>query len=275
MYKILLFIFTCLVSSTCASASTSSSTQIVLSPHFDDASLPLGGMLAQSTNRKVVVTIFSGKPTKSKVTLWDTMSGFFSSNKAMDSRNKENESALSVLGALIINLGFIDYQYKENIDPAKKRESIKSEIVRVLDNESKEASASVYFPAFFGEKITHKDHALVHNITLDIIKSNTYPNIVWYMYEDLPYAMKFLRDNKISIKEYLETLYSDLVFNEVDIHLSDKELNQKLASIGSYSSQIRAFHFMGYTLKRVMNFTKQRCVHGACERVYEVKKKSF
>jgi LmbE family N-acetylglucosaminyl deacetylase len=257
------------------SASTSTTTQIILSPHFDDAALPIGGMLAQSIDRKVVVTVFSGKPDKGRITLWDTISGFFSSNKAIDTREKENNNSLKILNAESVSLGFVDYQYKVKLDVDKKKESIKLEIKKILDRESKDHKISVYFPAYFGPSITHKDHLLLHDVALGIVKSDEFKKISWYMYEDLPYTMNFLYKNKITLKKFLENEHVDFDFEEISINLSKDNLDKKAESIGLYTSQIRAFHFMGYSLKRIMDFTKKRCDGKACEKVYRVEKKSF
>lgn len=247
--------------STCSSFASSTSTQLVIAPHFDDASLPLGGMLAQSKENKVVVTVFTGKPAKDKLTLWDKISGFFSSFGAVDARLKENDDALRLLGASSVNLGFLDYQYRDKSATTTLivSEQVKAKLSEIIAHESQYSKLKVYFPAYFGPKISHKDHVIIHDDVLQIIRSNTSNNIEWYVYEDMPYTIGYYRKFTQSLRRFLELHDSDYTFAPLEIPLTESDLDLKSKSIAEYKSQIKAFHAIGDSLKEVVDFNKTHC----------------
>ena len=271
MYKFLfitLFIF--ILNSPTAIAQTSTTTTIILSPHFDDAVLPLGGMLAQANNQKKVITVFSGKPEKPQKTWWDLISGFLSSDTAVSSRVEENKNALKPFNVTEINLGFLDEQYRKKGTTTDIEDQVKKKIIGVINDRSHNEHLNIYFPAYFGPKITHKDHLMIHDIALDLIKSGQFHDVSWYMYEDMPYTLIYYKKHKEDLFDYLKQNTSGFELKEKDILLSFSDLDMMSKSIQSYTSQVKAFKFIGNPLKRVVEFAKTHCKDGACEKVYEV-----
>lgn len=253
-----------------ASSELSVTKTLILAPHFDDAVLPLGGLLAQDKNQKIVATVFTGKPEQSKRTWWDFISGFVSSNKAVTDRTEENSAALKPFGVAEINFGFLDGQYRKASTTADTKPKLKEKIIELLNDRPQSTHLDVYFPAYFGPKITHIDHLMVHDIVLDLIKSKQFQDISWYMYEDMPYTIVYYKKHKLDLYDYLKQSVPDFNLTQKEILLSGTDLDLMMKSILSYTSQVRAFKFIGSPLKRVVEFAKTHCKDGACEKVYEV-----
>ncbi len=246
---------------------------MVISPHFDDASLPVGGLLAQSKDSKTVVTVFAEGPEKAKHTLWDTLSGFLSSDTAVKSRKQENANALAILGATPIDLGFTDGQYRKYQISDDDKSKIKDELVATIDQKSKTSSqVDVYFPAYFGTKITHKDHKLIHDIVLDIIASKKFGNVNWYMYEDMPYTISYFKRHG-DLLAFLKSHMPNFSVVPKDILLSETDLLLKKQSLDAYPSQRLAFRVLNQPFRSVIDFNRKRCDGKSCERVYEVTNK--
>src|SRR5712692_5355525 len=88
---------------------------LILSPHFDDAVLSLGGLIAKAPDRAVVVTVFAGVPPEGVAGRWDRLSGFPMAVAAIRARRQENEAALALIGVpqnRIRNLDYLDGQYR-------------------------------------------------------------------------------------------------------------------------------------------------------------------
>src|ERR1700722_18211357 len=88
---------------------------LILSPHFDDAVLSLGGLIAKAPERAIVVTVFAGAPVEDVRGGWDRWSGFATGAAAVRARSQENAAALALLGvprSQIHDLGHLDYQYR-------------------------------------------------------------------------------------------------------------------------------------------------------------------
>ena len=85
---------------------------IILSPHFDDAVLSMGGFMAERKTPLIVVTFFSGKPSETFEGEWDERSGFKNSDEALATRVEENTLALGQVGAYPLNLRYVDFQYR-------------------------------------------------------------------------------------------------------------------------------------------------------------------
>ena len=247
---------------------------IVLSPHFDDAALPLGGMLSQSTSTKITVTFFTNTSSSTLLTHWDKISGFESNRQAVLSRMRENISSMSFLGTQTIDAGFLDMQYRNSDgyiaeSDAKLESDIYDFIDSILSKQDTNSHISVYGPAYFGETITHPDHFLVNKVLVDIFLSKKYPNISFYMYEDQPYAAIYDKSTTTPIIKTLEERYPNLTFDEKDIMLNKLNIRRKLQSIGDYRSQMKAFKNVGENVSSLVYFyAEKRCVHSPCEVVY-------
>ena len=245
-------------------------TDIVLSPHFDDAALPVGGMLTKSTHNKIVITVFSGKPDIAQATTWDTESGFTSSDIAVATRIQENDTALEYLKASYVSLGYLDLQYRTDPDTNTLQQSIEKDIEKIITEEGVEGAVHIYFPAYFGDTISHPDHILIHNIALDMIQKKEYPNTSWYMFEDMPYSYTYFKTNKTPLLDVFAVAMKDFVLQEKNIFLNKKELAGKMRSISLYSSQVEAFKKNDISLQDIKTFTRRRCTQGPCEKIYKV-----
>src|SRR5260370_40449443 len=71
---------------------------LILSPQFDDAVLSLGGLIAKTPDRAVVVTVFAGVPSAGVIGRWDRLSGFPTADAAARARGQENEGGRALLG---------------------------------------------------------------------------------------------------------------------------------------------------------------------------------
>lgn len=242
---------------------------VILSPHFDDAVLSLGGLLAQKGASAKVVTFFTGKPRIPRVSLWDLVCGFSNSDKAVDARNKENTDALTYVGVpqnSIINLGYSEQQYRSAKDEIELNELLLKELLKFL-NEYSDREIDLYAPSLE----IHKDHHLIKKTLLAAIPHLNDRPITFFLYQDIPYAYStpFLKLPKDHIKNYqIET---------VPISLSKENVDRKIAAVKLYSSQILplAITSGGSLSARIKNFAlKQACKFNIstsyCETVYKI-----
>jgi LmbE family N-acetylglucosaminyl deacetylase len=253
---------------------TAPTLTIVLSPHFDDAALSLGGLLAQKNTDRLVVTFFTSAPEKSLVTQWDTISGFRNSDEAISSRTKENANAFTLSGSVLTNLHYLDYQYRDHLNESQIRAKMIADIQKII-NEHTEKNIEVYGPATFGSVITHPDHALLHEAFIQVALRNLdNKHIHFYIYEDIPYTLLFLKENA-SVKTFLENT-DKLYLTEHSILLSKEEVGTKKASIAAYHSQIEAFNSLGEDVaSESETYTRSRCrvtlpFYSGCEMTYEI-----
>jgi hypothetical protein len=107
-------------------------TLLVLSPHFDDGVLSLGGLLASYPERATAVSFFTthaGEPLKTR---WDRISGFADSREATERRNVENEAALQSLGVAGQNFTYEDAQYRNTDNTNEIQKAITKDIRTLL-----------------------------------------------------------------------------------------------------------------------------------------------
>ncbi|HET9662899.1 MAG TPA: PIG-L family deacetylase [Burkholderiales bacterium] len=147
---------------------------LVISPHLDDAAFACGDLLAAHPG-STVVTVFAGIPEGfSDLTEWDAVCGFVSARDAVLARRREDETALSVLGAQPRWLPFRDAQYGE------AARSI--DITRALRGIVKEVRCdTVLFPL----GLFHSDHELTHSASLALLHERL--PLRWICYEDTFY----------------------------------------------------------------------------------------
>ena len=82
----------------------------VVSPHFDDAVLSCGHLLAMAGGTKVVTVFTAGQ---SPVLLpWDRAAGFARGDDVMAARAAEDRAALALVGATPHHMGFHDSLYR-------------------------------------------------------------------------------------------------------------------------------------------------------------------
>ena len=135
-------------------------TNIVVSPHLDDAVHSLGCFLSMNQKNSTVVTVFAGMPIEPQRTGWDTRCGFKDSTNAVSSRRQEDKSGLNLLcfkNEQIIHLNFFDGQYRQqgSNDDLHLKEKMAEQISIFIDKDP-DNSINLYGPLF----LYHGDHFL-------------------------------------------------------------------------------------------------------------------
>jgi LmbE family N-acetylglucosaminyl deacetylase len=253
---------------------------IVLSPHFDDGVLSLGGFMAEQKNPIVVATFFAGNPQNPIQGGWDTLSGFKDSAEAIATRTKENALALKQLGTYPLNLGYTDFQYRFDRTPdseTKIQKSVENDIDTIIQKFSDSKKVSIYGPAEFGQNITHPDHKILHDAFTAIAKKNLgRKNLHFFYFEDFPYVYKYGISTTTPLIKLLENNNQDIFLKEIAIPISNEALTKKIEGIEAYGSQYKAFGSFGEDISSDAKiFNKKRCVQNIapqniCEVVYEI-----
>lgn len=164
---------------------------IILSPHFDDAVFSLGGFIATAPGRVIVITVFAGTPAAGAIGYWDRRSGFTSAAEAMRARALENEAALAVLDVprtAIVNLDFLDRQYRGDEVPATSLRSAIAEALRHAVHRHG-GPLNLFAPA----SGWHPDHRLVTDAVIELWTARELPDADLFLYQDQPYAYLELR----------------------------------------------------------------------------------
>ena len=256
---------------------------VILSPHFDDAVLSLGGFMAEHKAPVVVATFFAGKPSEPIEGEWDKHSGFKDSDKAIEARVAENLLALKQTGAYSLNLRHIDFQYRperDSVSGEKIFRSMKSDIETIIKDFSGAESISLYGPSEFGDKITHPDHKLLHDAFAAVAREKSGGNsprrIRFFFYEDFPYVKHYETSTTTSLKTFLERANSGISLCEMPLPVPSSAVSKKLELIKTYASQEQAFESLGADIgKEAGIFTENRCkktkpAWEGCEVVYEI-----
>jgi len=163
-------------------------SRIILSPHYDDATFSLGGMIADKPNDCFVVTVFAGVPDENVDSWWDKKCGFKNSCEAMNTRKSENKKSLGYLGLSdhqIIDLQELERQYRpENID----RAVLYARITDAIDNSQiKKVFSLKSFEIFAPLNRINEDHGIIQDIAFEL--GRKYGKSVIYLYEDMPYQV--------------------------------------------------------------------------------------
>ncbi len=255
------------------------STLIVLSPHYDDAVLSVGGTISEFDGPKYIVTFFTAPTTAPGLTTWDGMSGFANSAEANIFRAKENANAAHLLGARIINLPYMDNQYETPRSPSYSL-SIVDAIAKNIGDvvvSMKDAHVIVLGPSVFGYGFTHPDHLLVSEAFMQTVKSKKYPDTEFKFYEDLPYALKKVGERDVqdvhnSLEKMLIGFYQGLQLKKKEMPISREAFESKISAIREYGSQITAFHGHGDDLiGEITRYGMERCQgKKPCEVIHEV-----
>ena len=133
-------------------------TYVILSPHFDDAVFNCWHLINQPGT--VVMTTFAGVPAEHRTTLWDRICGEANSHQMMQNRRAENETALADMGARIVNLDFLDAQYRGTSVSAIQ---LADAIIASGPNDA------VYVAPLAGSHVRrHGDHVLVRDAALEL-----------------------------------------------------------------------------------------------------------
>ncbi len=271
IFLILLILVGGIIVSYKASYKSDTTLTIILSPHFDDAVLSLGGLMSKHEHPTVVATFFTEVPSHPRVTDWDAHAGFTSQDSIENIRIAENSEALKLFkGITIANYDYADNQYGRD----EATTTIQSEIskdIQALIAAHADKTINVYGPAVFTKNITHPDHQILHDAYIDVARNYPQVKVHFYVYEDYPYTERFTKESLSSLQNNLEK-DSGLLFEKETISLTQSELHQKISSLKKYASQIKAFTAIGVDiLKGSQDFTNNRCgAQGACEVVYKL-----
>jgi LmbE family N-acetylglucosaminyl deacetylase len=244
---------------------------IVLSPHFDDAVLSLGGILAHESHQKIVATFFTEAPEIATSTAWDTSAGFADSKTVHAARVIENEQALKELGDNEMrNFSYVDYEYGRDEDDGALQAEISKDIQQLIASVG-DKQIRIYGPAYFTEAITHPDHALIHRAFIDVAKGYPRDNVSFFIYEDFPYVVRFNRESVVSLEKNLENT-DEYIYTKVPRELRASEVSDKITVLKYYTSQLKAFQDRGIDIvAAVEEYTKNRCgINKACEMVYQI-----
>lgn len=171
---------------------------IILSPHFDDAVLSLGGLLAQEGHDTLVATFFAGTPATPLITRWDAKCGFANSTEAMRARGEENARSLSTFGVHTTNIrnySYLEKEYRSALDISSVGD-IQKEIERdilALMHEFSGSSIAIFMPGFE----SHADHQLVKKAALSAAAVvSPQQSSAFFLYQDIPYAFTWLEKER-------------------------------------------------------------------------------
>lgn len=208
---------------------------IILSPHFDDAVLSLGGLLAQEGGDTLVATFFAGMPQTPLVCRWDKKCDFADSTEAMQARAEENKKSLNFFGVSddrIRNYGHLDVEYRVAGGEPKISEPGLENLIRreieFLITEFASSPLKIFVPGL--ER--HADHALVKRAVLALAQTvSAKDSVQFLLYQDLPYALK-IGDKELSVTN------GSFAVSAHSISLTEAEMEKKLAGIALYVSQV-------------------------------------
>lgn len=146
---------------------------IAVSPHFDDVALSLSGLLLDTAQPTVVVTVHGGRPEPGQpVSEWDADCGFVTAESAYRTRLAEDAASCAAMGVASLNLPNADGPYRDGASLAGL-----DEVVRAAAG-----VADLYLPA----GIDQPDHRCVRDQALAALEDLPGPRP--YFYADLPYS---------------------------------------------------------------------------------------
>jgi LmbE family N-acetylglucosaminyl deacetylase len=154
---------------------------VVLSSHFDDAVLSLGGWLyraARSGEHVNVLTVFGGDPLSTlPAGTWDSAAGFRTAGAALQARREEDRRACAAIGVEGSSLPFFDEQYGPRVSD--------DEIAAAIADATRGPQV-LLVPGF---PLTHPDHEQVARAVLSLPRGNERLGL----YVEHPYALTTTR----------------------------------------------------------------------------------
>lgn len=153
---------------------------VVISPHFDDAVLGCGQLLAAHPGATVVTVMGGQRPAGwARLTPWDALGGFRAGDDVVAARRREDAAALGELGAASRWLDFPDHQYDEpgaaRPDPDEVGEALWRRLVD-LD------PTAVFMPL----GLANPDHVLTHDAAFALARERA-AGWAWFGYADAGY----------------------------------------------------------------------------------------
>jgi LmbE family N-acetylglucosaminyl deacetylase len=152
---------------------------VVVQPHFDDAVMGAGYLMAGHAGT-TVVTVFGGRPPAypETPTEWDALGGFKAGDDIVALRRGEDVAALAELGAMPHWLEFSDHQY---LDKAEWYQP--PDVAPALEAALRHLEPTAVFVPF---GLANPDHDLTHRAARIVM--NDLQDVAWYCYEDAGYC---------------------------------------------------------------------------------------
>ncbi|MBB2918869.1 PIG-L family deacetylase [Cupriavidus alkaliphilus] len=222
----------------------------VISPHLDDAVFSCGGLIAAARAARVV-TVFAGvPPADMPAPDWDQAAGFASAEQAVLSRRREDNHALTMLGAHAVWLDFWDSQYGRRYTARQLADALRTVLLT-------QTEGVVVAPL----GLFHSDHALVHDACrLLMLAAHAHgpawsaplaaaptaaptvaptaapPPVQWLFYEDAIYRRMpgLLQQRLVQCRD------SGLLATPVNLPVA-QYLTQKSYALNAYQSQLQLF----------------------------------
>jgi len=217
-------------------------TNIILSPHFDDAVLSLGGLLTREGANSIVATFFAAAPITAQQKQWDKDCGFIDSDQAICERTKENHQALacvSVPRTQIRNYRYLDAQYRGACTPQDEQNleaAIAKDIAKLIDENRGAPPIKIFSPGLGW----HGDHVLVKRAFIESLKQISQTSVDGFLYQDIPYACWLLENMPSSDFRSLEQIVNrgEFPIEREALPFSQGEMAKKVEAIELYRSQL-------------------------------------
>jgi LmbE family N-acetylglucosaminyl deacetylase len=211
-------------------------TEIVLSPHFDDAALSAASVLHRAGPSALVVTVCGGEPDSAVVEDWDLECGFESGRAAAAGRAAEDRAAAAVVGHRFRHLPVPDEPYQHGF-PAADVEKALGELLR--------PGRRLWAPAGIG---AHPDHVQTREAALSVA-FQTGCDLTFYA--DCPYAFTPGWDAPDQARhpddrwdDCLARIAGQVGLAEArTVRLGDAAMRAKLAMVRCHASQLAGLGF--------------------------------
>ncbi len=151
---------------------------VVVSPHFDDAAMGAGHLIA-SYDDTTVVTVLGGRPPAypDEPSEWDALGGFVAGDDVVAVRRQEDVAAMAVLESAYRWLDFADHQYL-----AVEERPTAADVAPVLGAAIADIDPTA---VFFPMGLANPDHDMTHDACL-LVQAEQ-PSRTWFCYEDHGY----------------------------------------------------------------------------------------
>ena len=201
---------------------------VVISPHFDDAVLSCGRLLAEVAPA-TVVTVTGGdrRDGYDEVTWWDALGGFQPGDDVVATRRAEDVAALAVLGCTSTYLDFTDHQY-DKPHPAAERPPI-SEVAAAIEARLDELDPTAVFVPI---GLANPDHVMTGDACLEVVRRRL-DGWAWFAYGEAGYAhIPGLLTFRVA-----QAMKTGVWPTPAPIAI-DGHLEEKIASLRCYTTQI-------------------------------------
>jgi LmbE family N-acetylglucosaminyl deacetylase len=199
---------------------------VVVSPHFDDAVLGAGQLLARHPGA-TVVTVLGGAPDRypDPPGAWDALGGFGPGDDVVAARRAEDHAALEALDATAIHLDFPEHTYL----PPERRPAPEVVAPALEDAIFSVAPTAVLFPFGLG----NPDHGVTHDATRLVLERRR-DDAAWYCYEDAGY-----KHIPGLLAWRIGQLFRAGLWPTPAVLSVDPSTDRKVAALAHYRSQLR------------------------------------